>query len=135
MIKQIFGTILGAFLGGTSLGLIELLSHAVYPPPPDLDPMDLDQLRVHISQLPAGALLFIIAAYVVGSVVAGWVAGKITRSMTCVLVAGGLLMVTGVVNVVLIPHPVWFTLASVVVFLPCAWLGGRAAGAGGSKQG
>jgi hypothetical protein len=132
MIKKVFGTILGAFLGGTSLGLIELLSHAVYPPPEDLDPMDLDQLRVHISELPAGALMFIIAAYIVGSLVAGWVAGKITRSMTSALVAGGLLMIGGVVNVVLIPHPLWFTLASVIVYLPCAWLGGRCAGAGKS---
>jgi hypothetical protein len=85
--------------------------------------------------LPAGALLFIIAAYVVGSFVAGWAAGKITKSMTAALIAGGLLMIGGLVNVILIPHPLWFTIASIVVYLPCAWIGGRAAAAGRPGRG
>jgi hypothetical protein len=37
-------------------------------------------------------------------------------------------MVFGILNVVLIPHPLWFTVATFIVFLPAAWLGGRLAG-------
>jgi hypothetical protein len=41
------------------------------------------------------------------------------------LTVGGVQLFFGLVNLVMIPHPMWFAIASVIVFLPAAYFGGK----------
>lgn len=42
------------------------------------------------------------------------------------MVVGVLLLAFGIMNLVAIPHPMWFTIVSVLAFLPAAYAGALA---------
>ena len=50
------------------------------------------------------------------------------------LVLGVLFLAGGIVNMLLLPHPVWFWVLGVAVFLPSAYLGAKLGAAPGSKD-
>jgi hypothetical protein len=92
-----------------------------------MDPTNMDSVRAHMAEIPAAAFGFVLLGYVLGALVGGYTAARIGRAAMLALVVGAILMAFGILNVVLIPHPRWFTVATFVVFLPAAWLGGKLA--------
>ena len=131
--------------------VIELVGNSIYPPPAGIDVSDIDELGAAMEQVPTGSLLFVLLAWVVGTVCGAWVAARLggpmlavaraafawlgmgraaaaletgTMPMIDALVVGTVLLFAGVAILVMLPHPVWFTVIGVIVFLPAAWLGG-----------
>jgi uncharacterized protein YacL len=66
----------------------------------------------------------------------GWVTARMAyRSpITHGLVLGAIFLAAAVVNLLLIPHPVWFWVVGVAVFLPTAYLGARLGATSGPKE-
>ena len=85
-----------------------------------------------MARLPLGALIAVLVAWALGSVTGGWVAAKLAAEarVAHAMVVGVVLVVCGVATMLMIPHPVWFWVAGIVVPLACALLGARVAGAG-----
>jgi hypothetical protein len=106
---------------------VEALGQKVYPPPPGLDPSDPESIRAAMQDIPAGALVFVLLAWTVGSAAGGWVAARLAprRPVLHGMIIGALLLAGGLANLVMIPHPLWFTIVGVAVFLPAACLGAR----------
>ena len=106
--------------------VVEAIGHSIYPPPPGLDPMTPEGMAGIVAQLPLGALLFVLAAYLSGAFAGGAVACKVARGrMTAPVVLGTMLTVGALLNVITIPHPLWMSALSVAVQLPAVWLGTR----------
>jgi len=127
MLRGILGVI-GAVVAGTVvILLVEILGHRCYPFPPGVDPHNHESLQAYMKTAPLGAWLFVLAAYAGGSFVAGALASLIGKRPWAALAAGGVLMALGLVNVLTLPHPAWFWVASLFIFLPAAGLGGRLA--------
>ncbi len=120
----------GVVAGGLLVALVEGIGHRVYPLPEGLDVKDVEALKEYVATLPAGALLFVLLAWAVGSFGGGWLAAKIAdrKRLVHALVVGGVLMAFGIVNLVTIPHPLWFAVVGVVLFLPAACAGAKLAG-------
>jgi hypothetical protein len=78
---------------------------------------------------PVGALLVVALGWVLGSVAGGFVAAWIGRRAPVVhgLVLGGLLTLAGIANNLMLPPPLWFWIATLVVFVPSAYFGARLA--------
>jgi hypothetical protein len=126
-------TIGGAFAGiiaGSAITFgAQSLAHKVYPPPDALkllegESYDEHMVRIspllteYIDQLPLGALAAILVAYFLGAIGGGSVAGKIAQgNHQAVFVSCGLLLMAGVMNLVNIPHPMWFNVAVPVVYI------------------
>ena len=91
---------------------------------------DREVVRQIMAAAPVGALLVVIAGWAVGSLCGGFVAGKIAKAgaVRAGIVLGILLTAAGVANNLALPPPLWFWPASLIVMLPCAWFGARAAG-------
>jgi len=128
MLKRVLAVIVGLIAGGILISLVEMVSNYVYPMPGDLDTSDLDALAEHIANLPIGAFLMVLLAHMVGGFGAGFVAAKIGGSRGPALVVGGLLFALGAITIAMIPHPLWFAVASLACYFPCAWVGASAAG-------
>lgn len=112
--------VLTGLAGGVSvIMLVEMFG--MPGPPPVPDPI-LAELRPHYS---IGALLIVELAYVFGSMAAGATAGELGVGEPLVLaaIAGGVLMLGGIANLVLLPHPAWFTVVSMLTFIPMAVFG------------
>ena len=90
---------------------------------------DRERLRALLATAPVGALLVVIVAWILGGVTGGWTATRLSVRRTAVhgLVVGALLTAAGVANNLMIPPPLWFWIASLVVLIPAAYFGARVA--------
>lgn len=126
MVRRVLSVFAGLLAGYLVVALIEGISNGLYPPPSGVDMSDIDALRAHIATLPPQAFMIVWIAHVVGALVAGFVCVAISSEMwrTGPLILGILLLGAGVTNLVLIPHPVWFSIADALAYVPSALAGG-----------
>jgi hypothetical protein len=126
MAKRIFSIIGGLVASGLVVYLIEMLSSVVYPLPANIDTGDIEAMNAYIAQLPVGAFLFIILAWALGSFVGGLIAGIINpdQRIRFALAVGLILMLFGLINLLIIPHPIWFWILGLAVYIPAAYAGG-----------
>lgn len=126
-VMNVLAVVVGTVVAGVVIALVQALGHQVYPAATPADMKDPEALAALVASMPAGALWFVVAAYAAGSFVGGAAAAYIGRSfpMRLALVVGVLLLILGIINLVSIPHPLWFSVVSLLVFLPAAWLGGK----------
>jgi hypothetical protein len=90
---------------------------------------DRETIRALLATAPLGAFLVVIFGWVLGSVCGGWTTARIAARANAGhgLVLGALLTLAGVANNLMIPPPLWFWIASLVVLMPAAYLGARLA--------
>lgn len=130
MLKRILIIILGIIAGTIVIYLVESIGHLVYPPPEGMDVNDYESMKTIISRLPIGAFLFVLLAYALGSFAGGSLMALMSKTgkVANAIIVGSILMIFGIINLFMIPHPVWFTLVSIMIYIPCAYLGGQLAG-------
>ncbi|MGI9272630.1 MAG: hypothetical protein ACR2QT_12700 [Woeseiaceae bacterium] len=124
MIRDILAGVAGVAIAVLIVFLGEMLSHMVYPMPAGLDPQDAEALRPYIASLPLGAFLMLIGAWViatfVGSIVASWIGTA--KAWIYPAVVGGVMFAATTANLIIIPHPHWFSAISLLAILASAWL-------------
>jgi hypothetical protein len=88
---------------------------------------DRDTIRALMAGAPVGALLVVIVGWILGSAAGGWIAAKVApRSPTGhAMILATLLTCAGIANNLMIPPPLWFWIASLLVFIPATLLGAR----------
>ena len=128
--KNIAAGIAGVVVAFVLVWLVEMLGHAVYPPPANLDFADADAMRDYIATLPIGAFLFVGGAWFVATLGGTITACKIgtAKPMVFAAVVGGLMLVATAANLIMIPHPLWFAVLGIVGILVAAWLGMKLGG-------
>lgn len=130
MMRSILAVLAGVVVAGIVIAGVEYLGHLIYPPPPGLDPSDVESMKAMMADIPLGSLLFVLLAWALGSLAGGGVAARIAaRSyLLHALIVGGIMLIGGVINMAMIPHPLWFWIVGVILFLPSAYAGARLAG-------
>ena len=90
---------------------------------------DREAIRAIMANAPVGAFLVVLLGWVLGSLVGGFLAAWIgwNPPVAHALVLGGLLTLAGIANDLMLPPPVWFWIASLVVLLPAACAGAQLA--------
>ena len=125
--RMLLGAVLGLVVAFVTIMCIEFVGHQVYPPPAGLDPRSTADMATLIGGMPVGALLFVVAAWVVGAFDGGFVAALVARDQRPRLAAilPALLVVAGVVAMILqMPgHPLWMAVAGLLLPVPAALAG------------
>lgn len=113
--------------GGFVIYLSQMLIKLWFPLPQDVDSGNMDSMKTYILNAPAGSLALVIVSHALASFVSGWLISNFARSNLSflTLLVGLMWTLFGVVNIVLIPHPIWFSIADTCVFLPMTILGSR----------
>lgn len=129
VLRSIGSVVAGVFAAGLFTWLIQRLGHTVYPPPEGLISTDRAALTEYVAGLPLGALLFVLGSYGGGTLLGGWVAGRIAadRKLLHAMIVGAIQLLFGVLNVAMIPHPLWFVVVALPLFPIAAWVGGKLA--------
>ncbi len=130
MIKNILVTLAGAVTATVTIFAIEAFSHQLYPAPPGLDANDMDGLKTYVAGLPITAFLLLIAAWALGSLLGGFVIGKLApdpSSRRMAYIAGVALTISSILNFMQIPHPIWVMVIGVLVFIPSVIMGHKLA--------
>lgn len=121
---RILAVLAGCVVGILFIFMGEALSHALYPPPPELDPNNIRQLAEIMAQTPNIALVIILAGAFMGSFVEGLIASIISKSdKKAALLVGGVFTVLGGINLIAIPHPLWFNICGLLVYLSGSYSG------------
>ncbi|MBP6597385.1 MAG: hypothetical protein KA187_02375 [Arenimonas sp.] len=129
MVRSILAVLAGILVMGVAVAGVQWLGHALYPPPPGIDPRDHDAMVALISTMPVMALAMVLVAYAFGSFLGAYTASLISvRHKRGVAVIVALVMLALVVmNFVLIPHPSWMVVVGVLIPAPFALLAWRLA--------
>jgi hypothetical protein len=90
---------------------------------------DRETIRALLATAPVGAFLVVIVGWILGGVAGGWTTARLAARANAGhgLVLGALLTLAGVANNLMVPPPLWFWIASLVVLMPAAYLGARLA--------
>lgn len=129
MLSKILAVVLGVLAAVIVIIAIEALGHAMYPPPGDLDLTDRQVMEAYVAGLPLGALLFVMAAWIAATFAGGLLACFIAKEMPFVYasIVGMLVLLGTIINLMSIPHPLWFSIVSVSAIIATifvtGWLG------------
>lgn len=112
MLRAIGAVVAGLVAVFGTVFILELIGHQLFPATTDVAPM------------PAGIQFFVIAAWFLGALAGGIVAGKIAGAKWPVWLIALLVALSSIATLFMIPHPVWMQIATVIAPL----LGGFVAG-------
>ncbi len=131
MLRIILGTLAGIVAAGLIVLAIESLGHMIYPPPPGIDLANPEALATIIDQLPLGALIAVVVAWIAGSFGGGAVAAKISRVHWTAGTVGAVMVAGGAWSMIEIPHPMWMRIAllpaTLLPAMSAGWWFGRSA--------
>ena len=123
MLRIVLGVLAGFAAGVVTVYLIELASHALYPPPPGVDLTDPEQQRAFARSIPLGGLLMVLLAVVAGALIGTSTALIVAgRRRTAGWIVGGLMLAATIFNMTSVPAPVWLMIAEVVLVSAAVFL-------------
>jgi hypothetical protein len=125
----------GAVLAGLVVAAVlavgvEAFSSVVHPFPPDVDPTDYEVCKAHVARYPAWVLAVGAAAWGLTTFVSAWLATRLGagRHRAHGIVVGLILLALAVMNMSMLPYPIWFWVSNLVVLPLGFYLGARLGG-------
>ena len=109
--------------------VLEAALHFIFTMPSGANTNDAAAIDQTMRAMPAAAFAALLVAYIIGSFVGGLTAALVSdgSSSTPSIVTGCALTIAGAANVFAMYHPAWFRVASLLTYLPFAYLGCLAA--------
>lgn len=128
--RTILAVIAGLVVMWLTIFALEFAGHALFPPPPGLDPQNQADLAAILAQAPTGAMVMLVVAWVAGAFTGGFTAARISRKhKRGAAIAVALFVMAGVCGMIfLVPdHPVWVSALGLILPIPAALLAARLA--------
>jgi hypothetical protein len=113
MARLIGGIVAGIVAAFATVWIIDLVGHMLYPLPSDLNMRNFEEIGVYIQSMPTGALAFVLGAWFAGALAGGLVAALISERHWTVWLIAGLVAAAGLLNVLMIPHPVLLQIGAI----------------------
>ncbi|MCC7018822.1 MAG: hypothetical protein IT332_03665 [Ardenticatenales bacterium] len=118
----------GLIAGGLVVALVEGVNVFLFPPPAGMDFSNPEALGAYTATLPFAAFAVVGAAWILGAIAGGAVAGRLGGARADVDggIVGLLLAVASVANLMNpgLTHPAWMWAAALLT-VPAAWFAGR----------
>jgi hypothetical protein len=133
MIRNILAVIAGLVVGSVVNGGLITLGHAVIALPAGADVSSYEALKNSMHLFGPEQFIFPFLAHALGTLAGALVAALIAAShkFKIALAIGVLFLIGGIINVVLLPAPIWYVVLDLVFcYIPTAWIGARLGGAG-----
>jgi len=126
-VKNFLNTIWALIAAVATIAIVQAVSGMIYPPPPGLDFQNQVEVARWANSMPVGAYLMVMLAYALGSFVGGLVVGRFVTAQQFIRagIIGAFLMLAGFMNLAAIPHPLWFSVITTILFIPMALLGAK----------
>lgn len=129
ILRRIGAVIAGLIVAFALVAGAEGIAHKIYPPPPGTNMQDMEKVKAFVATLPLSVMLVVLTGWLIATFVATWLAARIAGTPIPGYIVGALLLCAGIANAIILPQPVWFSIASIVIYIGATWVGARA-GAG-----
>ncbi len=112
--RTILGIIAGIVAAFGMIWLTDTIGHSFYPVPSDVSVQNFEQMGAYINSMPAGAMAFVVGAWFAGALIGGIVATLASRRRWTAWVIAAVVVLASLLNVLMIPHPIWMQIGAVV---------------------
>jgi hypothetical protein len=127
-LKNILAVVAGFIIGSiVNMSLINV-SGMFIPPPEGADTTTMEGLKASMHLFGPKHFIFPFLAHALGTFSGALIAALIaaTKRMMMARIIGGAFMVGGIINIILLPSPLWFTaLDLLLAYVPMAYLAGK----------
>ena len=123
---MIAGLVVGS---AVNMGII-MISSSIIPPPEGADVTTMDGLKASMHLFEPKHFIFPFLAHALGTLVGAIVAALIaaTHKMKFALAIGLFFIIGGIINVLTLPSPLWFTILDLTgAYIPMGWIAGKIA--------
>jgi len=131
ILKNILAVVIGFLVGSAvNMGLI-MISGSVIPLPEGVDNTTMEGLAKGMHLLEPKHFIFPFLAHALGTLVGAFIAAKVSANnhMKFALGIGLFFMIGGIINVMMLPSPMWFNVLDIALaYIPMAWIGAKLAG-------
>lgn len=125
MIRSTLGVVAGVIVAMVVTMASQAGIHLLYPPPPG-DYTDPAVQAAAMARAPAASLILVASGYGLAALAGGLVACLVARRHgRPAWIIGGLLVLGTVLNIAMLPHPLWFGPLAIALIAAGSWLGGR----------
>ena len=103
-----------------------MLSGSILPPPAGSDATTIEGLKASMHLFEPKHFIFPWLAHAIGTLVGAYLAALMGASgkLRLALIVGVLFMIGGIINVTMLPSPVWFSVLDIAgAYIPMAYLG------------
>ncbi len=131
--RKVLGVITGWIIGVAIILIFEMIASAFNPQPPrNLMRLTPEETAAYVRTIPIGYYLTVLFGYMLGSLAGGWMATKVSKQRNnpvLPLIVGVLIMAGGLMYLfnILPGQPIWFSVLSLLTFVPLALVGHRIA--------
>ncbi len=130
ILRNILAVIAGLVIGSAVNMFFISLNGTVIGLPEGADVSTMEGLKESMSLFEPKHFIFPFLAHAIGTLVGAYFAAKIaaTHKTKFAMAIGVLFLIGGIINVINLPAPTWFsTLDLVAAYIPMGWLGGKLA--------
>ena len=125
MKRNILSVFVGLATAIITFLIAETINGNLHPAPTTLDYKNTIAVRAFYENQPISLWLLVLAGWVIGSLLCGFLIKLISKSdnKKLPIIAGCILTLSAVANFFSLPHPTWFIVVGLLVFIPSTLLG------------
>ena len=125
MKRNIISVVLGLVSAVVVFVIAETINSSLHPAPQNLDYKDSIAVKAFYENQAFTFWLLVLAGWIIGSTLCGFLIKVISRSENKKLpmIAGSILTLSAIANFFSLPHPAWFIIVGLIIFIPSALLG------------
>jgi hypothetical protein len=125
MWKVILAALVAIVAAMATFLVVEQIGTLFFPFPTGLNFEDKVAVKQFMENRPWGAYAIVLLGWFLGSTEAGFFAQRISKQEGNLLptVIGVILTASAVLNFYLLPHPTWFVVIGILIFIPCVLAG------------
>ncbi len=128
LLKNSLSVLAGIVVGSlVNMGIV-MISGNIIPPPEGADVTTMEGLKASLHLFQPIHFIFPFLAHALGTFVGAWLAANLAGSqkLKLALLIGLFFLIGGIVNIFMLPSPVWFAIVDILgAYIPMGWLGYR----------
>lgn len=128
VVRNILAVVIGLLVGSSvNMGII-MISGSIIPPPEGVDNTTMEGLKAGMHLFQPKHFLFPFLAHAIGTFAGALLTAivAIKRKMFCALIVGAFFMIGGIINILMLPSPTWFTIIDLVfAYYPMAYFAAK----------
>lgn len=124
MLKRIVSIILGLAAAVVVIMIVEAISHILFPVAP-IDMNNKEAIKQFMADLPVGAMVMVLTAWIMGSFFGAITSTLINKEngLRNSITVGIIILMLSVLNLIMLPSPVWMWVGALTLIVPAAWAG------------
>src|SRR5688572_33435228 len=128
-VRGVLAVILGLLPASAITFAVQAVNARIYPPPPGVDLANPEAVKAMMAVMPRAALIVVLVGWLVSALAGTALAARFAWPAGWPpLTVGILLLAAAVMNMYVIPHPVWFWVVGVAIYPVATWFGARLGG-------